>query len=130
MLTQQEAKQALAALAKEIVQLWNADGAHFHRRFLDADDLDVSDIIWRADSKDVSLSAAWSYMDAFLDAVRHGFKDLDGIPWLDAVALMKEVSERLTEGRPIEYARVLRYAPSEKQGCNPIGSLSRLFKPK
>ena len=59
MLTQQEAAQALAALAKETVRLWNTDGTSLYRRIRDADDLDISAVIWsKKDSDDVSLLAS------------------------------------------------------------------------
>ena len=131
MLTQQEAARALVALAKEIVRLWKTSEKPLHLRFPDDDKLDMSHVTWlKGDSDDVSLSASWWYIDAFLDAAQHGFKDLDGISWPEAVALMEGIAERLAEGQPIDEVRVLRYVPSQRHGCNPAGALSRLFKPK
>ena len=60
--------------------------------------------------REVGLSAAWGYADAFFDAASPRSPTLDGISWEKAKQLLLETAHAIRAGASITDERVLRYS--------------------
>lgn len=79
------------------------------QRWFDLEDIDA--FISRDLTDSTSLWATWWYLDAFADALNHGFPRLDRLSWAEAVSALEGVRTCLLRGSPVEDRWVLSYGP-------------------
>jgi len=105
------ARRKLVEIITDLLQQWELGFDWKRSRGEPPSDigLDHDDLV-RLDPNDAdyrSLLASWHFTEQFVDASWHGFRDLNGIPWEEAVQSLRELAQRLASGEPIDDPRVL-----------------------
>jgi hypothetical protein len=115
-------RQALIENCRRLIAEWEAGrDCRWYGRKGRLFDFDMSDVEIKPDFTDCrSLAAIWAYLDAFIDALNHGFDKLDGIPWEEAFSTLKEITRHLEQGLPVNNEMALTYLQMNNDGCNPF----------
>ena len=71
--------------------------------------------------KDDELYAVWNFADSFADAAYHGFPEIDGVPMVVAVRILRDVIKRLRAGEPIVDPVVVSYGRKRWRRMRDLG---------